>query len=154
MKATTATNREMVTTRLLKAPRELVWEVWTDPKHVAAWWGPNGFTTTIMKMDARTGGEWRFIMHGPDGTDFPNFVKFIEMVRPSKLVYKHSTDKEDEPGQFVTTVTFETQGNNTLVTLKAVFDSPEDLARVIREHHADSGAVEHLSRLEAYLEKQ
>jgi uncharacterized protein YndB with AHSA1/START domain len=143
--------RQLVVTRLLKAPRELVFDVWTDPKHVARWWGPAGFTNTIHKMEARTGGEWRLTMHGPDGRDYPNFIKFIEVVRPSRLVYKHATEKEDEPGQFITTVAFESQGKHTLLTMSALFDSPEDLAFVIREYGADKGAIENLDRLEAFL---
>jgi uncharacterized protein YndB with AHSA1/START domain len=151
--AQTTTGRELTLTRLLKAPRELVFEVWTDPKHVALWWGPNGFTNTIHKMEVRPGGEWRLTMHGPDGKDFPNYIRFLEVVRPSKLVYKHAAEKEDEPGQFIVTVTFESQGTNTLLTMKSVFNTPEDLAFVVREYQADTGAIEHANRLEAYLAK-
>ena len=61
-------DREIVATRIYGAPRELVWRVWTDPKHIAQWWGPQGFTNTIREMDVRPGGAWRFTMHGPDGT--------------------------------------------------------------------------------------
>jgi len=144
-------DREVIVTRVLKAPREMVFDAWTDPKQVIQWFGPNGFSTTTINMDARTGGEWRFIMHGPDGTDFPNYIRFIEVVRPSKLAYKHSTEKEDEPGQFMVTITFEAQGKNTLMTMKSVFKSAEDLAFVIREYKADIGAKENADRLEAYL---
>ena len=145
------TDLELIVTRVLKAPREMVFDAWTDPKQVILWFGPNGFTTTTKNMDARTGGEWRFIMHGPDGTDFPNYIKFIEVVRPSKLVYKHAAKNEDEPGQFMVTITFEPQGKNTLMTMKSVFKSAEDLAFVIREYKADTGARENADRLEAYL---
>ena len=62
--------RELLITRLINAPKELVWEVWTLPRHIEHWWGPNGFTNTINKMDVRMGGEWEFIMHGPDGVDY------------------------------------------------------------------------------------
>ena len=147
----TITDREVIVTRVLKAPREMVFDAWTDPKQVIQWFGPNGFTTTTKNMDARTGGEWRFIMHGPDGTDFPNYIKFIEVVRPSKLVYKHAAEKEDEPGQFMVSVTFEAQGKNTLMTMKSVFKSAEVLAFVIREYKADIGAKKNADRLEAYL---
>ena len=68
--------REIITTRVLDAPRELVWKAWTDPKHVAEWWGPNGFTNTIHEMDVRPDGVWRFIMHGPDGVDYKNEIVF------------------------------------------------------------------------------
>ena len=74
---------EIVTTRLLNAPRALVFEAWTDPHHVAQWWGPNGFTNTIHEMDVTPGGVWRFVMHGPDGVDYPNRIVYIEVVNPS-----------------------------------------------------------------------
>src|SRR5678809_780124 len=61
--------RELTITRVLNAPIELVWNVWTDPDHIKNWWGPNGFTNTIFEMDVKPGGNWEFIMHGPDGKD-------------------------------------------------------------------------------------
>ena len=69
-------NRELVMTRVLDAPRDLVYEAWTNPRHIAQWWGPKGFTNTIHEMEVKVGGVWRFIMHGPDGTDYPNKVVF------------------------------------------------------------------------------
>ena len=66
LKSNTA-DREIRLSRLLDAPIKLVWEVWTNPEHIAAWWGPNGFTNTISTMDVQEGGEWNLVMHGPDG---------------------------------------------------------------------------------------
>ena len=57
-----------------------------DPKHVVQWWGPNGFTTTIQEMDFRRGGVWTLVMHGPDGTDYPNYSTFQEIVYPERIV--------------------------------------------------------------------
>ena len=65
-------DREIVTTRVFDAPRELVFKAWTDPDHLAKWWGPKGFTNTFQEFDMRPGGVWRFIMHGPDGVDYKN----------------------------------------------------------------------------------
>lgn len=73
--------------------------MWTDPKHIA-WWGPNGFTNTIHEMNVKPGGVWRFIMHGPDGTDYPNKILFIEVVKPERLVYTHGSDEDNDPNQF------------------------------------------------------
>ncbi len=87
--ATETTDREIVATRLLDAPRELVWEVWTDPKHLAQWWGSNGFANTIHEIEVKPGGVWRFIMHGPDGTDYKNEIVYVEVVKPERLVYDH-----------------------------------------------------------------
>jgi len=78
-----ASDREIVTTRVVDAPRELVFRAWTEPEHVGQWWGPNGFTSTIQEMDVRPGGVWRLVMHGPDGTDYPNESIYLEVVRPS-----------------------------------------------------------------------
>src|SRR5438128_10473572 len=80
--ATATADREIVVTRVFDAPRELVFEAWTDPTRVVQWWGPHGFTTTIHEMDVRPGGVWRFVMHGPDGTDYPNKVGFAEAAEP------------------------------------------------------------------------
>ena len=68
--------RSIVTTRLVDAPRDLVFEAWSDVEHLKHWWGPNGFTTTTSEFDFRPGGVWRFVMHGPDGTDYPNLIVF------------------------------------------------------------------------------
>ena len=79
--------REIVITRLIAAPPELVFDAWTDPKQIGRWWGPNGFTTTTHSMDVRPGGVWRFVMHGPDGRDYQNKIVYREVKRPERLVY-------------------------------------------------------------------
>ena len=147
-------NRELSVTRLLNAPRELVWEVWTNPKHITHWWGPTGFSTTTHKMDLKPGGVWRFMMHGPDGTDFPNKIIFIEVKKPELLVYKHSGEDHTEDIKFHVTVNFEKQGNKTKLTMRSLFDSPEELERVIREYGAKEGMYQTVDRLAAYLEGQ
>ena len=73
-------DREISISRLLNAPIDLVWEVWTDPEHIKNWWGPNGFTNTISTMDVKPEGEWDLTMHGPDGTDYKNKSIFKEIV--------------------------------------------------------------------------
>ena len=80
-------DRELLITRTLNAPIELVWEAWTNPEHLAKWWGPNGFTNSISKMDMKPGGEWNLIMHGPDGTDYKNKSIFKEIIKHKKIVY-------------------------------------------------------------------
>src|SRR5271155_4603713 len=79
--------REIVLSRVFDAPRKMVWEAWTDPKQVAKWWGPKGFSTTIEVMDVRPGGVWRQVMHGPDGIDYPNESVFLDVVQYERLVY-------------------------------------------------------------------
>ena len=82
--APSTTDREIVTTGVVDAPRARVFEAWTDPTHVAQWWGPDGFTNTIQEMDVRPGGVWRLVMHGPDGVDYKNKSIFDEIVKPER----------------------------------------------------------------------
>lgn len=78
-------DREIVITRVFNAPRELVWNVWTEPKHMEQWWGPKGFTTRVIELDLRPGGQWRFVMIGPDGTEYPIKGIFREVIPPKGL---------------------------------------------------------------------
>jgi uncharacterized protein YndB with AHSA1/START domain len=151
--ATSTADREMTATRLLDAPRELVWEAWTDPRHVAQWWGPNGFTNTIQEMDVRPGGVWRLVMHGPDGTDYKNKIIFLEVVKPELLVYKHAGDEGTEPVNFHVTVTFAKEGDKTRLTMRALFPSAAAREHVIKKYGADEGMKQNLARLEQYVTK-
>lgn len=145
-------DREIVISRLLDAPRELVWKVWTEPEHVAKWWGPNGFSTTIEEMDVRPGGVWRQTLHGPDGTHYPNKSVFIEVVKPQRIVFKHGGSKEGAQGvTFTATWTFEAVGNQTRVTMRSIFPTAADRDRVVREFGAVEGGKQTLSRLADYL---
>ncbi|MGE5108399.1 MAG: SRPBCC family protein [Sphingobacteriales bacterium] len=146
-------NRELSISRLLNAPRELVWEAWTNPEHITHWWGPIGFSTTTHEINVTAGGIWRFMMHGPDGRNYPNKIIFIEVVKPSLLIYKHSGDDDTEPINFHVTINFEKEGSKTKLTMKSVFESAEELQRVIREYGADKGMVQTVARLEEYLLK-
>jgi len=142
----------IITVREFDAPRQLVFEVFTDPKHLAQWWGPHGFTTTTSAFDLSEGGVWRFVMHGPDGRDYQNRITFDEIVRPERLRYHHGGAGDVEPIEFRTTVTFEDLGGGrTRLTLHAQFASAAERERVIKAYRADQGAVETLSRLADHL---
>lgn len=146
--------RAIITKRELDAPRELVFAVWTDPTHLAQWWGPTGFSTTTSAFDLRVGGVWRFVMHGPDGRDYENRITFDEIVKPALIRYHHGGGDDVEPVQFRTTVTFEDLGRSrTRLTLHAVFPSAAERDRVIKEYKADAGAIETLARLAEHLAK-
>jgi len=154
MNKTDTSDRELGTTRIFKAPRELVFKVWTDPDHVGLWWGPNGFTNTIHKMDVRVGGVFEFTMHGPDGVDWPNKIIFREVVRPERLVYDHGDPNQDEADFFHVTVTFASKGpKETELTMKAVFRTAKLRDEVVEKSGALEGMHQHLGRLEAYLVK-
>ncbi|MEA2950502.1 MAG: hypothetical protein QOJ96_22 [Alphaproteobacteria bacterium] len=143
--------RAVIGMRVFDAPRELVWSAWTDPKHLAQWWGPNGFTTTTSTFDMRPGGVWRFVMHGPDGRDYQNRITFDEIVKPERIVYRHDGGEDVEPVQFTQTVSFEDLGGKTKITWRGVFPSAEERDRVIKEYGADKGLVQTLARLAEYL---
>ena len=141
---------EVSAVRILNAPRDIVWKVWTEPEHIAVWWGPAGFINTIEKMEVKPGGKWKFIMHGPDGVDYPNIVSYIEVKKPELLIYNHG-DKEEERF-FQVTVRFEELGNKTRLIWNSVFNSAEQLNKVVDEHNALEGLKQNIDKLEKYLE--
>ena len=142
-------DREIVTTRLIDAPRELVYEAFTDPNHVGHWFGPDGFTTATRSMEVRVGGQWIFVMHGPDGTDWPNVITYQEVTPPSRLRYLHGDDKE--PDMFNVTVTFDDEGGKTALTMRAVFKTAAAREFVVRERGAIEGGKQTLARLDGYV---
>jgi uncharacterized protein YndB with AHSA1/START domain len=148
-KEASSLDREIVIERTVNAPRERVWRAWTEPDQIAKWWGPNGFTTTIHEMHVRVGGVWRFIMHGPDGTDYPNRILYREIVEPERLVYDHDDDG-DGKHSFHSTVTFVAMGDRTKVTLRAVFPSSDARAAAVKFGAVEGGA-QTLARLEQHL---
>lgn len=137
---------ELVITRLLNAPRELVFEAWTDPDHIKHWWGPNGFTNTIHTMEVKKEGVWEFVMHGPDGTDYKNKSIYKEIIKPERIVFEHVTGPK-----FTTTVTFEAQGNKTFLTWRMTFESEEQLKKIVKEFKADQGLKQNVEKLEAFV---
>lgn len=140
------TEREIIITRLIEAPRALVWEAWSTPRHFAQWMGPTGFKTSVPEGAFQVGGAWRYTMTGPDGKVWPNRVVFRAMTPPSQLNYDHYAGEEAVP-HFVATVTFEAQGDNTLVTLHSVFPSAEALRVAVETYGAVQGGQQTLSRL-------
>jgi uncharacterized protein YndB with AHSA1/START domain len=136
---------ELVLTRTFDASRELVFQVWTDPKHVALWWGPTGFTTTIREMDVRPGGVWRYSMRAPDGKDYPFNGQYVEVVRPERLVFL-GTIHEVNDHQVWTEILFANQGGKTKVMIRQVYSFQSDATR-----GAPIGWSQQLDRLEKYL---
>lgn len=149
--ATLVGEREIRIARVLDAPRELVWQAWTDPAHVGEWWGPEGFRTTTEHMDVRPGGLWRFIMHGPDGRDYPNLITFLEVKPPERLVYSHGGDKDVEPVNFETTVTFTADNGRTRLDMRMLFPSAAARAFAVDTYGAVDGLTQTIGRLAAYL---
>jgi uncharacterized protein YndB with AHSA1/START domain len=136
--------------RLIEGPRALVFEAYTEARHLDQWWGPDGFTTTTRSFEFRPGGVWEFTMHGPDGVDYPNHVEWLEITPPERLVLRHGS-VADDPEAFLSTFTFVERGRATEVTLRAVFPTKEQRDRVIEEVHAIEGGRQTLGRLAAYV---
>jgi uncharacterized protein YndB with AHSA1/START domain len=143
--------RTIVTTSVFDAPRVLVFEAWTNPKHLVQWWGPDGFTTTTRAIDVRPGGVWRFVMHGPDGIDYENRIVYDEIVKPERLIYRHPGGEDVEPVQIHVTVTFEDHGGKTKLTMRMLFRSAAERDRVAEKYGAVEGAKQTLARLAEHL---
>ena len=143
-------DREIVITRILNAPRDLVFAAWVDSKQVDQWMGPTGYTTVTQSMDVRPGGTWRFTMSGPQGV-FPSRITYIEVVKPSRLVYQHGADTDNDPDAFHVTVTFEDLGDKTHITMHSILPTVEARNRVVKEFKAIEGGYQTLGRLEQHL---
>jgi len=142
-------DREIIITRVVNAPRDLVYKTFTEPEHVARWWGPAGFTIEIQDMDVRVGGSWSYIMSGR-GMIFPNFISYLEVVEPERLVYLHGSNKGEEP-EFMATITFEMQGPKTKITMHSVFGTAAVRDFVVSQFKAIEGGNQGLDKLEHYL---
>jgi uncharacterized protein YndB with AHSA1/START domain len=148
-----SSDREIVISRVFDAPRELVWEAWTNPEQVVKWWGPRGFTTTIEEMNVRPGGVWKHVMHGPDGTDYPNKCIFTEVVKPERIVYTNGGGKKGGHGvQFVSTWIFDAlEDGKSRLTVRMVFPTAADRDTVVKEYGAIEGGKQTLERLSEHL---
>ena len=142
---------ELHLTRVYDAPVKLVWDAWTDPKQVAKWWGPRGFTITTHSKDLRPGGIWDYTMHGPDGTDWPNKTLYHEVEKYSRLVYDHGGNDVQKP-LFKVTVTFKEINGKTKMDMTMKFESPER-AREIAVFIKQAGGNSTWDRLAEFLEK-
>ncbi len=142
-------DREIVTTRVINAPRAMVYAAFTDAEHIGEWWGPNGFTTTVHWMDVRPGGSWRYVMHGPDGTDYDNHMAYLDVVE-NECIAGWIGAFPNDPNAFHFTATFTDEGEKTRLTMHTVFSSPEKLQEVMK-FGAVEGANQNLARCDAYM---
>ncbi len=137
--------REIVTTRVMTAPRERVWKAWSDPLHLACWWGPRGFRNTFHTFDHRPGGRWLYTMHGPDGTDYENECVFRDIAPHNRIVFEHL-----RPGHwFHVTAEFEDLNPATRVTFRMRFANVEECEKV--KTFVTGANEENFDRLEAEL---
>ncbi|MBL7557316.1 MAG: SRPBCC domain-containing protein [Bdellovibrionaceae bacterium] len=145
-------SNELKIVRVYDAPVKAVWDAWTDPKQVAKWWGPRGFTITTHSKDLRVGGHWKYTMHGPDGKDWPNLTKYFEVEPYKKLVYDHG-GTEDTPPLFRVNVTFSDEKGKTKMDMRMILASPEAAAEIAKFVKA-AGGNSTWDRLAEYVEKE
>ncbi len=138
---------EIVSSRIINSPRELVYRAWSEPEHLKNWWGPAGFTNTFNEFDFRIGGRWSFIMHGPDKGNYANECEFIEIEEPSLIAWKRYSKPI-----FQVVATFDVVENNkTKLVFKMLFDSAEE-CRKIKPFVVDKNE-ENFDKLETELQK-
>jgi uncharacterized protein YndB with AHSA1/START domain len=147
--------RTLVITRTLNAPRTLVWKMFSDPYHLAQWWGPKGYTNRVEKLDFRTGGSWQHVMIDTDGKEYPTDNTIIEVKEPERLVYLNAPADpkifgDNPPPGFTKTLTFEEVAGGTLLTLVCTFDTEEHKERITRRGFS-IGTNQSFDKLEDYL---
>jgi uncharacterized protein YndB with AHSA1/START domain len=145
-------SHEIHIVRVYDAPVKAVWDAWTDPAQVGKWWGPRGFTITTHSKDLKSGGTWRYTMHGPDGTDYPNVTRYLEVEKHSRLVYDHG-GTDDRPAMFRVTVVFTEQKGKTKMDMRMALPTPEaadEARKFIKKANGDST----WDRLAEYLTKE
>jgi uncharacterized protein YndB with AHSA1/START domain len=150
---TALSDRELMISRLIERPRDAVFEAFTEVRHLSQWWGPEGFTTTTHTFDFSEGGVWEFTMHGPDGTEYSNWIRWIEIRVPERIVLLHG-DGPDDPEQFSSTFLFEERTDGTRVTLRTEFKTKELRARAVKEYGAIEGGNQTLDSLATYVARR
>src|SRR5262245_44184063 len=143
-------DREIVISRVISAPREVVFEAFTEVRHLSQWWGPDGFSTTTRSFAFRVGGEWAFVMHGPDGTDYREWITWREIVPPERIALLHGESRGD-PNAFESVLTFAPDGAATLIVMRTVFPTKQLRDQAVEEYHAIEGGQQTLSSLAAYV---
>ncbi|MGI8811604.1 MAG: SRPBCC domain-containing protein [Pyrinomonadaceae bacterium] len=149
---------EIVITREFDAPRQLLWDAWTQTEHIEKWWGPRGFTTRVTSIDMRVGGKWNYVMIGPDGAEYPVNGIFTEITPPERIVttdefgenYDEIMPNVDLPKGLIATAVFDDLGQRSRLTITVSHPTEAD-----RKKHEDMGVVagwnSSLDKMEEYL---
>lgn len=138
---------EFISTRVFAAPRERLFEAFSNPDHLVHWWGPEGFRNTFQEFDLRPGGAWRFVMHGPDGTDYPLTKRFVEIVAPERIVLQHAQPMHN----FQMTMTYAEHPDGTHLTWRMLFEPSPHNANL--KDFIPAANEQNFDRLRAYLDK-
>lgn len=150
---TRPSEHEVVFSRLIAAPVDLVWEAWSDVRHLHEWFGPTGFSATTQEFAFTPGGVWRFTMHGPDGTDYPTRIVFHTIEPKTRIVYANSWDLPDAPLDFTAVVTFVAEGKETRLILRLTFADDAAMQTAVERYGVLPGGVETFERLAEYLKR-
>lgn len=148
--ASATAEREIVIHRVIDAPREVVFEAFTEVRHLSRWWGPEGFITTTRSFEFRVGGEWVFVMRGPDGTDYPEWITWTSIVPPEAIALLHG-ESPDDPNTFESFLTFAAEGEATRVEMRTVFRTKAQRDEAIEKYGAIEGGQQTLGNLAAYV---
>ncbi len=143
-------DREIVISRVISAPRELVFEAFTEVRHLSQWWGPDGFSTTTRAFELRVGSEWDFVMHGPDGTDYQEWICWTEIAPPERIALLHGESRGD-PNAFESVITFAPEGAATRIEMRTLFPSKDLRDEAVEKYHAVEGGKQTLSNLALYV---
>ncbi len=150
--AQSTADREIVVSRVIDAPRELVFKAFTEVRHLSKWWGPEGFSTTTRAFEFRVGGEWDFVMHAPDGTDYREWITWTEINPPERIAMIHG-EHRDDPDAFESTLTFEAEGDTTRLEMRTLFRTTEQRDEAVEKYGAIEGGQQTLDNLAAYVAK-
>src|SRR6476660_3927619 len=143
-------DRELVISRVIAAPRELIVEAFTEVRHLSQWCAAAGFSTTTESFEFRVGGEWIFVMHGPDRTDYQEWISWTEIAAPERIALLHGESRGD-PNAFESVITFEPDGAATRVEMRTLFPTKELRDEAVENYHAIEGGRQTLSNLAAYV---
>ena len=143
-------DREIVISRIIDAVPELVFEAFTEVRHLSQWWGPDGFSTTTRAFEFRVGGAWDFVMHGPDGTDYQEWISWTEIAAPERIALRHG-ESRDDPNAFESVLTFAPDGAATRIVMRTVFPTRELRDEAVEKYHAIEGGRQTLGSLTAYV---
>ena len=147
------TDREVVISRVIDATPELVFEAFTEVRHLSRWWGPEGFTTTTRAFEFRVGGEWDFLMHAPDGTDYSEWITWTEIAVAERIALRHG-EFRDDPNAFESVLTFAPEGSATRVEMRTVFPTAQLRDEAVEKYHAIEGGRQTLASLAAYVTRK
>jgi uncharacterized protein YndB with AHSA1/START domain len=143
-------DREILISRIIGAPRQFVFAAFTQVRHLSRWWGPEGFTTTTRSFEFRAGGVWDFLMHGPDGTDYQEWITWTEIIPPERIALVHG-ESRDDPNAFESVLTLEASGADTRIVMHTVFPTKKLRDEAVEKYHAIEGGEQTLRNLAAYM---